>query len=45
MKAMDEGDTEKAKSLFSVLIAMHHDVDYINSHDWYDFKVEEFTDS
>jgi len=31
---------EKAKVALSVLISMYHDVEYINSQSWYDFKIE-----
>lgn len=45
MKAMDHGEKEKTKHFLSVLIAMYHDINYINSHNWYDFKVEDFADN
>lgn len=45
MEALDRGENEQAKHLLSVLISMYHDVEYINSHNWYDFKIEDFADN
>jgi len=45
MKAIDNGNIEKAKQFLAVLISMHHNTEHINSHSWYDFKVEHFTDN
>lgn len=30
---------EKAKTLLSVLVAMHYDYEYINRHDWFDYQL------
>lgn len=38
-----QNDFEKAKKVFSYLIAMYHNVEYINDHNWLDFKIEHFT--
>jgi hypothetical protein len=45
MDAMRHEDRENAKSHIAFLIAMYHNVDYINSHNWFDYKVEHFTDA
>lgn len=45
IEAMDHHDREKAKYLLAFLISMYHDIDYINSHNWLDFKIEHFTNA
>ena len=43
MSAFDDGNIDKARQILTVLIAMYHDAEYIDSHNWVDFKVEHFT--
>jgi len=39
------GQLEKAKTALAILLAMYHDIDYINAQRWFDgFKVESIND-
>lgn len=35
---------QKAKTALSVLVAMHYDYEYINRHNWYDYRLEAMWD-
>ncbi len=42
LKNLKDKNYLKTKECIRILLAMYYNKNYINSHNWYDFKVEEF---
>ena len=43
-RAADETCVQKAKTLLSVLVAMHYDYEYINQQQWFDYHLDAMWD-
>jgi hypothetical protein len=40
----DDTSIQKAKIILSILVAMYYDFEYINRHDWFDYKLADMWD-